>query len=591
MNYSYRQRLKGRLSQEIGTRFNPGALCRIGLVYPNGYFFGMSNLGFQTLYALWNQDPQISCERIFLPEEDLIGQMGPGALSTYEGQNLPADLDALAFSISYQNDLLNVIPLLKMMGVEPRRENREASAPLLLAGGPALTINPEPAAGIFDAIVIGEGEGVAASIAAILRNSKDREEQIHELSRLEGVYVPGFFSNDYAGLSEGKKPTRGFGLISGTPNGARQDFSVIQRRVITGAMPALAQSEVLTPDTEFGDLYLIEVQRGCQWGCRFCAAGFMYRYPRYDHLAGLKARIDRGLVHRKKVGLIAGDLLGHEAIHEILDYIDARGGAFSPSSVRLNAFTPKIIHHLKKSGNRSIAIAPEAGSERLRRSLNKSFTQEEVVASALQLAEGGIENIKIYIMIGLPTETEADLEELCDLTLKTREALSGFAKKSARMPALTLSVSPFVPKPSTPLQYEAFAGMKALKQKFQFIRKRLIPHGHIRLSGESALDAYVETLLSRGDRRVHEFLEKIVVPEGKGWRVGASFHLKKTLKSLSFDPDAFVTRAWEAQAAAPWDFIDHGIKKSYYSRELDKFNRGRYTPACQPEICRSCGVC
>lgn len=591
MNYLYRQRLKGRLRQEIGTRYKQGALCRLGLVYPNRYFFGMSNLGFQTLYALWNQDPRVSCERIFLPEDDLIGAMGPGDLCTYEQQNFPADLDALAFSISYQNDLLNVIPLLKMMGVETHRERRDSNAPLLLAGGPALTINPEPAAMIFDAIVIGEGEGLTEAIADILCSNQDRDARCQALSQLPGVYVPSRFSNEYTQLEQARKPTRGFGLVSGAANGVPQDFPVIGRQVNLSGNSRLAQSELLTPETEFGDLFLLEVQRGCQWGCRFCAAGFMYRYPRYDSLNHLKGRVDQALQHRNKVGLIAGDLLGHEAIHELLDYIDAKGGAFSPSSVRLNAFTPKIIHHLKKSGNRSIAIAPEAGSERLRRALNKSFTQEEIVNAAVQLAEGGIENIKLYIMIGLPTETEADLAELCDLTLKTREALTRFAKKSARMPALTLSVSPFVPKPSTPLQYEPFAGLKSLKQKFQWIRKRLLSHGHIRLSGESALDAYIETLLSRGDQRVMEFLEAATIPLGKSWQVGSSAHLKTALKNLSFDPGTFTDRPLDPSAPAPWDFLDHGMKKSYYSRELDKFSRGRLTPACQPEICRSCGVC
>ncbi len=591
MNYLNRERIQRRLNQEIGTRFRPGACCRIGLVYPNHYFFGMSNLGFQTLYALWNQDPEVSCERLFLPEDDLLGQTAPGDLCTYEQQNLPAELDAIAFSISYQNDLLNVIPLLKMMGIPHRRDQRSDREPLLIAGGPAVTINPEPGAEIFDAIVIGEGEGVAEDILNILKDSGDKAGKLKAIASLAGVYVPEYFSNDYRALASGAKPTLGFGLVSGTPNGTAQNFPVVRRRVVTGPGSTLAQTEVLTPDTEFGDLFLLEVQRGCQWGCRFCAAGFMYRYPRYDPLQELKARIDHGLKHRRKVGLIAGDLLGHESIHEILDYIDHQGGGFSPSSVRLNAFTPKIIHHLKKSGNRSIAIAPEAGSERLRRSLNKSFTQEEIVAAALQLAEGGIENIKLYIMIGLPTENEDDLRELCDLTLKTREALARLAKKSARMPALTLSVSPFVPKPSTPLQYQGFAGLKALKQKFQFIRKTLLRHGHIRLSGESTLDAYIETLLSRGDRRVVEFLEAAIILQGKSWRVGPSAHLKQALKNLSFDPQEFVDDAWDPEAPAPWDFIDHGMKKSYYSRELDKFSRGKFTPACQPTVCRSCGVC
>ena len=438
---------------------------------------------------------------------------------------------------------------------------------------------------------VGEGEEVAEKIVEVLKARGDREEKLSRLTEMEGIYVPALRDNPYGSYPQGIKATGGFGLISGEANGHRQDFPFIRRQVVRNPRIGLAQTQVVASDTEFGDMFLLEVQRGCQWGCRFCAAGFMYRYPVYDELEDLKRRIDMGLRHRKKVGLIAGDLLGHESIHEILAYIDSQGGTFSPSSVRLNAFTPEIIHFLKKSGNRSIAIAPEAGSERLRRKLNKTFSQEEVVAAALQLAEGGIENIKLYIMIGLPSETPEDIEELCELTLQTRRALSTFAKKSGRMPQLTLSVSPFVPKPSTPLQYEPFVGMKELKKIFQKIRGRLLPQGHIRLSGESALDAMVETLLSRGDRQVHEFLEAALVPAGKAWQVGNSGHLKGALKKLSFDYESFVTRTWDPQASAPWDIIDHGMKNSYFEREQDKFQRDRITPYCRPQVCRSCGVC
>lgn len=591
MEFSVRQRVQRRLREEKGCIYKAGARCHLALVYPNRYFFGMSNLGFQTMYKIFNEDPEVACERMFLPEQDILPHFGGGSLLTYESQSSAGQMDAIAFSVSYQNDLLHILPLLRMMGLPPRADERGPSDPIVLAGGPALTINPEPAALIFDAVVIGEGEEVAQEILEVLKSGGSREEKLQALSQLEGIYVPLQKNNSYEGLSQGIKPNGGFGLVSGEANGSPGDFPFIRRLVVRNPRIGLGQTQVVTRDTEFGDMFLIEVQRGCQWGCRFCAAGFMYRYPVYDSLADLKRRIDIGLGYRNKIGLIAGDLLGHDSIHEILSYIDAKGGGFSPSSVRLNAFTPTIIHFLKKSGNRSIAIAPEAGSERLRRKLNKTFTQEEVVAAAAKLAEGGIENIKLYIMIGLPTETEEDIEELCDLTLRTRQALSRFAKKSGRMPQLTLSVSPFVPKPSTPMQYEAFAGMKPLKGTFQKIRKRLIPQGHINLSGESALDATVETLLSRGDRRVYEFLEAALVPAGKAWQVGSSGHLKTALKKLSFDYESFVTRPWKPEAATPWDFIDHGMKESYFQRERDKFSRDRITPYCRPQVCRSCGVC
>jgi len=591
MNFCQRQRIRERLQSEEGTFFKKGTALRVGLAYPNKYFFGMSNLGFQVLYHILNQETSVACERYFLPEEDLLSQVGRGSLVGYEQESPARDLQMMAFSISYQNDYLNLVPMLFMMGLKSLACDRSEEDPLIIAGGPAVTINPEPIAPFCDAMVIGEGEEVALQILEILKNVSGKAERLQALDRLEGVYVPSLFSNDYEKNAVRQTSNLGFGLISGTPNGRPQQGRFVKRLVVQDPTIPLAHTTVLTPDTEFGDLFLIEVQRGCQWGCRFCAAGFMYRYPRYDALEGLKQRIDLGLRYRKKVGLIAGDLLGHEAIHEILSYIDEKGGGFSPSSVRLNAFTPEIIHYLQKSGNRSIAIAPEAGSERLRLALNKTFTDAEVVESAVRLAEGGISNIKLYIMIGIPTEHEEDIEALLRLTLGTREALSRWAKKSGRMPSLTLSISPFTPKPSTPLQHTAFAGIPYLKSAFKRIRQGVMKAGHIRLSGESALNAYVETLLSRGDRRVSEFLLKAIVPQGKGIAAGDYAFQKKSLHELSFDPDAFVTSSLDPQRPQAWDFIDHGIKTSFLVRELEKFHRQKVTHYCMPEICRSCGVC
>ncbi|MCP5468210.1 MAG: radical SAM protein [Deltaproteobacteria bacterium] len=584
-------RIKQRLESEIGARYNHGASFRMALVYPNRYFFGMSNLGFQTLYRIANDLPDTSCERMFLPEEDILFQMPDGSLSTYEFKHHAQQLNLIAFSVSYQNDYLNLIPLLRLMGLNEIASLRKDSDPLIIAGGPAVTINPEPIAEIVDVAVIGEGEEVLQEIIDVLRRVSSKKEQLEALSKIAGVYVPTIFDNNYDKLKEGKKATQGFGLVSGKANGQAYLHASIRRRVVNPSNPLLAQSEVLTHDTEFGDMFLLEVQRGCQWGCRFCAAGYMYRFPRYDAFENLKKRIQNALKHRDKIGLIAGDLLGLDGIHDILDYIDSLGGSFSPSSVRLNAFTPQIIAHLKKSGNRSIAIAPEAGSERLRRALNKTFTQEEIIESAVKLAEGGIETIKLYIMIGLPTENEDDIEELCELTLATRQALTQYAKRSAKMPTLALSISPFVPKPSTPLQYEAFAGIPYLKKTTQQIRKKILQAGHIRMSGESALDAYIETLLSRGPRQSLEFLQKATIASGKSWAIANPGQLKKVFQSLELNAATFTTQSFDPNSSTPWDFIDHGIKANFFKREKNKFSEGKISHFCMPEVCRVCGVC
>ncbi|MBL7684476.1 MAG: radical SAM protein [Deltaproteobacteria bacterium] len=546
-----REAEQGRLSHVWSRQLN------IALVYPNLYYFGMSNLGFQSLYCVFNSDEH-HCERFFLPDaiqwQD-YRQSGTTLLSV-DSDTPATEFDLIAFSISYQNDVLNFLAILELMKFPLRADQRGEEFPIILVGGPAMTINPLPLAPFLDVAVIGEGEEVGREITEILKLSLSKQEKLEALAKLEGVFVPQIHSD-----VETRK---------------------VQRRIVNQLQPPLAHSKILTPHTEFGDLFLIEVQRGCQWACRFCAAGYIYRYPRYSQIETLKRRVDLGFQYRQKMGLIAGDLLGYENLIELLQYIDEKGGGFSPSSVRLNAFTPEVIHYLKKSGNRTIAIAPEAGSQRLRRQLNKTFTQEEIINAAVMLAEGGIHNIKLYIMMGLPDEKEEDIEELCALTQETRNALLTSAKKSGVIPKLTLSLSPFTPKPATPFQREAYEGREPLKEKLRKIETKLLPVGNIHITGETNLDAYVETLLSRGDERVSQFVMNY---HQKGRK------LKKALKDLDFDPDFFVTRRFEPNERLPWDFIDHGVKPNYLQKERERGEKGVIIPKCEPVRCHICGIC
>ncbi len=529
----------------------------VGMVYPNLYYFGMSNLGFQTLYKIFHEMQDVNCERFFLPDEAQMleyKQSGDTLLSV-DSDTPASEFDLLAFSISYQNDVLNIPALLERMKISFLAKERAESDPIILAGGPAMTINPLPVVDFIDAVVIGEGEEVALQIAEVFKTYRSRQERLEELAKLTGVFVPTIH------LHEKKS---------------------IWRLRVDALEPPLAHSKILTPHTEFGDMYLVEVQRGCQWACRFCAAGYIYRYPRYSQIEMLKSRIDEGFRYRKKMGLLAGDLLGYGGLLDLLRHIDEKGGSFSPSSVRLNAFTPEIIHYLKKSGNRTIAIAPEAGSERLRRQLNKTFTDEEVVNSAVMLAEGGIVNIKLYIMVGLPDEKDEDIEALCRLTLATREALIRSCKKLGKIPRLTLSLSPFTPKPATPFEREVYEGLEPLREKFRKIKSSLMPVGNIVMSGETDLDAYVETLLSRGDERVGEFILKYH-QQGR--------NLKRALKQLSFDPNYFITRSMLEDKILPWSFIDHGTKEGYLLKERERAAKSRIIPPCEPTSCHICGIC
>ncbi len=551
----YHEQLRGVELGREGSIWAKG--LNVGMVYPNLYYFGMSNLGFQTLYKIFQEMNDVNCERFFLPDEDQLCEyekFGTTLLSI-DSDTPASTFDLLAFSISYQNDVLNLPPLLELMRLPLLANERSEEDPIVLVGGPAMTINPLPVVDFVDAVVIGEGEEVAPQIAEVFKTCFHRQDRLEALAKLKGVFVPALHTDP--------------------------DRSIWRLRV-DQLEPPLAHSKILTPHTEFGDMYLIEVQRGCQWACRFCAAGYIYRYPRYSKVQELKKRIDEGFRYRKKMGLLAGDLLGYGGLPELLRHIDEKGGSFSPSSVRLNAFTPEIIHYLKKSGNRTIAIAPEAGSERLRRQLNKTFTDEEVIKAAVMLAEGGIVNIKLYIMVGLPGETEEDIEALCRLTLATREALLVTAKQKGVMGRLTLSLSPFTPKPATPFEREPYEGIASLREKFRKIKSRLLPAGNIVIAGETDLDAYVETLLSRGDERVGEFILK----HHQNRR-----NLKKTLKHLNFDPDYFITRSMLSDTTLPWSFIDHGTKEAYLLKERERAAKNRIIPPCEPTRCHICGIC
>lgn len=558
MSWKIRQHHEFLRAAEQGRELNVWSRTfNVGMVYPNLYYFGMSNLGFQTLYKLFQEMPDVNCERFFLPDaEQLLEYKQSGeTLISIDHDRAATEFDLLAFSVSYQNDVLNLPALLELMKLPLFAKERSEGDPIVLAGGPAMTINPLPVFDFVDAVVVGEGEEVISQIAEIFQNNSSRQERLEALSKLAGVFVPTIHK--------------------------KESHSVWRLRV-DQLEPPLAHSKILTPHTEFGDMYLIEVQRGCQWACRFCAAGYIYRYPRYSQIEMLKARIDEGFKFRNKMGLLAGDLLGYGGILELLQHIDEKGGTFSPSSVRLNAFTPEIIHYLKKSGNRTIAIAPEAGSERLRRQLNKTFTDEETIRAAVMLAEGGIVNIKLYIMIGLPGEVDEDIEALCRLTLATREALLASCKKIGKIPRLTLSLSPFTPKPATPFERESYEGLEPLREKFKKIRSKLLSAGNIVITGETDLDAYVETLLSRGDERVGEFILKYHQNNKS---------VKKTLKNLSFDPNYFITRSMVEDKVLPWSFIDHGTKEGYLIKERERAAKSRIIPPCEPTSCHICGIC
>jgi radical SAM superfamily enzyme YgiQ (UPF0313 family) len=451
----------------------------------------------------------------------------------------------------------------------------------VVAGGIAVQINPEPVAPFFDAFLVGEGEELCAPfldrLAAGATGARDREELLLELAGLPGTYVPGLYDVEYADTHD----AGGAWVTRFSPR--RPDVPERVRRVYVQDLSSIATSRVVdSPDAQFGDLFLTEVARGCLWGCRFCAAGFVQRPYREVDLEVLRAEARKGIAQGLRVGLVGPDTSDYTGLDALTCTIGAEGGTFSPSSLRVDAITPELARRLAAGGERSVTIAPEAGTPRLRQVLNKDFPDELVVQAAAHALDQGMQHVKMYFMCGLPTETDEDVVGMARLALRIRdEVMAPRARRSGRMGRLSLSVNPFVPKPWTPFQWAGMADRRCLEAKRRLLEKELRPRG-VAVEMLSPREAWLQALLSRGDRRCAELLE-LAVLETDG-------DLRRALGRWPHDPEFFATRELGVEERLPWDFLDQGLTKAFLARELRRGLGGRVTPKCRLDTCRACGL-
>ncbi len=560
-------------AREAGAiRKEPGGRLAVALVYPNAYRLGMANLGFHAVYRLWNAHPRVACERAFLPEDGAA----PRALES--GRPLSA-FDVVAFSLSFEEDYLHVLGILDRAGLPLRAADRRPGHPLVVAGGVAVQMNPEPVAPFVDAFLVGEGEVLCAPFADALLSlpggARDRAGALDAVAALPGSYLPDRYRVRYADTRAGAGWVEEFAPRAGAP-------PRVERRYVADLSRVATSRVVDSPDAQFGDLFLTEVARGCLWGCRFCAAGFVQRPYREVELEVLRGEVKRGIEKGMRVGLVGPDTSDYTGLGPLTCFIGEQGGSFSPSSLRVDAISPELSRRMAEGGERSITIAPEAGTERLRRVINKDFSDDVVVAAAGHALGQGMQHVKMYFMCGLPTETEEDVLGMARLAVRIREeVMLPRARATARMGRISLSVNPFVPKPWTPFQWAGLAPERELLGKRRLLEKALRPLG-VEVDFLSPREAYGQALLSRGDRRAADLLE-LAHRETGG-------NLRAALARWPHDPAFFVGREAGLDERLPWDFLDHGLAKSYLQREWRRGTAAKITPKCALDTCRACGL-
>ncbi len=557
--WKVREKARRLLRDESGTILKEGAL-RVALIYPNTYQIGTSNLGFQIIYRIINSIDDVAAERVYMPDEEDIAVFERGLdLFSLESQRPASEFDVLAFSIPFEGDFLNVLRILTLSKVPLRSEDRRPGDPLVVAGGMATLLNPEPLAPFVDAFVIGEGEEVALEVFSTLREGGPRDALLGALARIEGVYVPSRHRALY------------------NPDGTFAGFCPalrVRKRFTSDLDRYDAGSVIHTPNTTFPSMHLVEVSRGCGGACRFCAEGFVYRYPRHRSVDVVVSEIRRAKEAGMRVGLISPMLLDHPDLQAIVDAARREGVEPSFSSLRADALDAEVVEAISRSGQKTITIAPEAGSDRLRRSVNKHFTNDDVVRAAALAARRGIANLKLYFLVGLPAEGDDDVWESVELVRRIRDVFP--------RGRITVGANPVVPKPWTPLQWASFAEQDVIERRYAILRKGLAGLRGVELSLSSPREFYVQAVLARGSRRVARLLE---LAHGEGGNFTAA------LRRWEVNADFYARRPRGEDETFPWDFIDHGISKAFLLKEYKKSLQARWTPECVTPICKLCGVC
>ncbi len=561
----------------------------MALVYPNSYAVGMSSLGFQLVYGLLGRMDGLVCERFFLDDPSQ-------PLRSLESGHLLSDFPLIFCSISFEHDYLNLVRLLRLGGIQPLAEDRDeqvrAGQPLVICGGVVTFMNPEPLAPFVDLFLVGEAEPVLDDFMNCLLEGfpgTGREELLAQLAReVRGCYAPRFY-----------KPQYGAG-----ETGAFQGFNVtregLPKRIAVNRVSecqTAAHSQVLTPEAEFSDLYLTELGRGCSRGCRFCAAGFIYRPPRLWDAQAVRAGVEQRFTGVNRVGLLGMEMAPQENLAELADYLRADGCSLSFSSLRADRISGPLLELLAASDIKSVAIAPDGASERLRRVINKGLDRDDLLDAAERLVGAGLNRLKLYVMIGLPTETEDDLAEFVELIRAIKKRILPLGRSRGHLTEINLSLNSFVPKPWTPFQFHAFGvseqlapgeirpmkqALGLLKGRIKWLQKELRHEANVRMNHDKPEQVLFQAVLSRADRRMGPVLLDMA-DSGRPW--------KQAMKRQGLTPEQFAVCGHGREAVFPWSLVGQEIEQDYLWHEYMKGLAEKTTVPCDTALCKRCGVC
>ena len=558
MSWSLKEKADRLLSQETGTiRKDWGGRVSFALVYPNTYAVGMSNLGFQTIYRHLNALPDVVCERVFLPDPEDLPEYRRTATGPFslESKRPLGDFDLVGFSITYEGDYINTLRLLGMAGIPLRPEDRRPADPVVLMGGVCAFANPEPVAPFMDFVVVGEGEEIVGEIVAAYREAfgatslddRRREALMDRLAPIPGIYVPQRYAVSYGddGTIAAVRPQ------DGVP-------AIVAKRRLKKVDDFRTISLLRTPNAEYGHLALLEVGKGCGRGCRFCLEGQIYRPVRHRSLDALRETVREIKKDSTRVGLVGACVSDYPWIGGLMQVLEEEGLEVSISSIRADSLTEELVSSLRRGGHRTLTVAPEAGTERLRHVIRKDISDAQIYEACDLVRAHGLPNLKCYFMIGLPTETDEDILAIPSLAARLLERLRVPSPKGEPFGRLTLSISSFVPKPWTPFQWVPFDAVSRLESKLRMIKAGVRRFANVRVLHENPREAYLQAMLARGDRRVAGFLEQAARLEGD-WRTA--------LREWDGDPDFYTHRERALDETLPWDHLDVGVRKAGLIRE------------------------